>query len=106
MSGSLNRVQLIGHLGADPEMRQTQDGRPIARMRIATSDRWRDKETGERRERTEWHTVIVFNENLCKLAEQYLKKGSKVYIEVQPGEFMRGAPAGGGGQYADDEIPF
>lgn len=83
MAGSLNRVELIGHLGADPELRQTQDGRPVARMRIATSDRWRDKETGERRERTEWHTVIVFNEALCKLAEQYLKKGSKVYIEGQ-----------------------
>jgi single-strand DNA-binding protein len=81
MAGSVNKVILIGNLGADPEIRRTQDGRPVANLRLATSDSWRDKATGERRERTEWHRVVIFNENLCKIAEQYLKKGSKVYIE-------------------------
>jgi single-strand DNA-binding protein len=81
MAGSVNKVILIGNLGADPEIRRTQDGRPIANLRLATSDSWRDKATGERRERTEWHRVVIFNENLCRIAEQYLKKGSKVYIE-------------------------
>lgn len=81
MAGSVNKVILIGNLGADPEIRRTQDGRPIANLRIATSDSWRDKNTGERRERTEWHRVVVFNEGLCKVIEQYVKKGSKVYIE-------------------------
>ncbi len=70
-----------GNLGKDPEIRRTQDGRPIANLRIATSETWRDKNSGERRERTEWHSVVIFNENLCKVAEQYLRKGSKVYIE-------------------------
>lgn len=79
----LNKVMLIGHLGADPEMRSTQDGRPVANLRVATSERWRDKNTGERREKTEWHRVVVFNEGLCKVIEQYLKKGSKVYLEGQ-----------------------
>jgi single-strand DNA-binding protein len=83
MAGSVNKVILIGNLGADPEIRRTQDGRPIANLRLATSDSWRDKATGERREKTEWHRVVIFNENLCKVAEQYLKKGSKVYIEGQ-----------------------
>jgi single-strand DNA-binding protein len=81
MAGSVNKVILIGNLGADPEIRRTQDGRPIANLRIATSDSWRDKATGERKEKTEWHRVVIFNENLCRIAEQYLKKGSKVYIE-------------------------
>jgi single-strand DNA-binding protein len=81
MVGSVNKVILIGNLGADPEIRRTQDGRPVANLRLATSDSWRDKATGERRERTEWHRVVIFNENLCRIAEQYLKKGSKVYIE-------------------------
>lgn len=81
MSGSLNRVQLIGNLGADPEIRRTQDGRPIANMRIATSETWRDRNTGEKREKTEWHSVVIFNEALCKVVEQYIKKGSKVFIE-------------------------
>jgi single-strand DNA-binding protein len=81
MAGSVNKVILIGNLGKDPEIRRTQDGRPIANLRIATSDTWRDKTTGERREKTEWHSVVIFNENLCKIAEQYLKKGSKVFIE-------------------------
>jgi single-strand DNA-binding protein len=81
MAGSVNKVILIGNLGADPEIRRTQDGRPIANLRIATSETWRDKNTGERKEKTEWHRVVIFNEGLCKVAEQYLKKGSKVYIE-------------------------
>jgi single-strand DNA-binding protein len=81
MAGSVNKVILIGNLGADPEIRRTQDGRPIANLRVATSDSWKDKTTGERREKTEWHRVVIFNENLCRIAEQYLKKGSKVYIE-------------------------
>lgn len=81
MAGSVNKVILIGNLGADPEIRRTQDGRPIANLRIATSETWRDKGTGERKEKTEWHRVVIFNEGLCKVAEQYLKKGAKVYIE-------------------------
>jgi single-strand DNA-binding protein len=81
MAGSVNKVILIGNLGADPEIRRTQDGRPIANLRVATSESWRDKATGERREKTEWHRVVIFNEGLCRIAEQYLKKGSKVYLE-------------------------
>ncbi len=83
MAGSVNKVILIGNLGADPEIRHTQDGRPIANLRVATSENWRDKSTGERRERTEWHRVVIFSEGLAKIAEQYLKKGSKVYLEGQ-----------------------
>ncbi len=81
MAGSVNKVILIGNLGADPEVRHTQDGRPIVNLRVATSENWRDKATGERREKTEWHRVVIFNEGLCRIAEQYLKKGSKVYLE-------------------------
>ena len=81
MAGSVNKVILIGNLGRDPEIRRTQDGRPIAHLNVATSDTWRDKNTGERREKTEWHRVVIFNEGLCRIAEQYLKKGSKVYLE-------------------------
>ena len=83
MAGSVNKVILVGNLGADPEIRRTQDGRPIANLRIATSESWRDRGSGERRERTEWHRVVIFNEGLCKIAEQYLRKGSKVYLEGQ-----------------------
>ncbi len=83
MAGSVNKVILVGNLGADPEIRHTQDGRPIANLRIATSESWRDKSSGERREKTEWHRVVIFNEGLCRIAEQYLKKGSKVYLEGQ-----------------------
>jgi single-strand DNA-binding protein len=83
MAGSVNKVILVGNLGKDPEIRRTQDGRPIANLRIATSETWRDKTSGERREKTEWHSVVIFNENLCKVAEQYLRKGSKVYVEGQ-----------------------
>ena len=81
MAGSVNKVILVGNLGKDPEIRRTQDGRPIANLRIATSESWRDKTTGERTEKTEWHSVVVFNEGLCRVVEQYLKKGAKVYIE-------------------------
>src|SRR5437660_1552353 len=81
MAGSVNKVILVGNLGKDPEIRRTQDGRPIANLRVATSESWKDKNTGERRERTEWHRVVIFNEGLCRIAEQYLKKGSKVYLE-------------------------
>ena len=83
MAGSVNKVILIGNLGADPEIRRTQDGRPIVNLRVATTDSWRDKNTGERREKTEWHRVVIFSEGLAKVAEQYLRKGSKVYLEGQ-----------------------
>ncbi|PTW60070.1 single-strand binding protein [Breoghania corrubedonensis] len=83
MAGSVNKVILVGNLGADPDIRRTQDGRPIANLSVATSETWRDRNTGERRERTEWHRVVIFNEGLCKIAEQYLKKGAKVYLEGQ-----------------------
>ena len=83
MAGSVNKVILVGNLGRDPEIRRTQDGRPIANLSVATSENWRDKATGERREKTEWHRVVIFNEGLCKIAEQYLKKGAKVYLEGQ-----------------------
>ena len=83
MAGSVNKVILIGNLGKDPEIRRTQDGRPIATFTVATSKSWRDKATGERREKTEWHRIVIFSEGLCRIAEQYLKKGSKVYLEGQ-----------------------
>ena len=83
MAGSVNKVILVGNLGKDPEIRRTQDGRPIANLSVATSESWRDKNTGERKEKTEWHRVVIFSEGLCKIAEQYLKKGSKVYLEGQ-----------------------
>ena len=81
MAGSVNKVILVGNLGRDPEIRRTQDGRPIANLRIATSETWKDRNSGERKEKTEWHSVVIFNEALCKVVEQYVKKGSKVYIE-------------------------
>lgn len=81
MAGSVNKVILIGNLGGDPEVRRTQDGRPVVNLSVATSDSWRDKNTGERKEKTEWHRVTIWNEGLCKVAEQYLRKGSKVYID-------------------------
>ncbi|MBQ4824394.1 single-stranded DNA-binding protein [Leisingera sp. HS039] len=83
MAGSLNKVMLIGHLGRDPEVRAFQNGGKVCNMRIATSESWKDRNTGERRERTEWHSVAIFNEGLVKVAEQYLRKGAKVYIEGQ-----------------------
>jgi single-strand DNA-binding protein len=83
MAGSVNKVILIGNLGRDPEVRSFQNGGKVVNLRIATSENWRDKQTGERKERTEWHSVAIFNEALGKIAEQYLKKGSTVYIEGQ-----------------------
>ena len=83
MSGSVNKVTLVGNLGRDPEIRAMQKGDKIVQISIATSERWKDKSTGEQRERTEWHRVVIFNEALGKIAEQYLKKGSTVYIEGQ-----------------------
>ena len=81
MSGSVNKVILIGHLGADPEIRSTNSGDRIANLRLATSESWRDKSSGERKEKSEWHRVVIFNEHLVKVAEQYLSKGSKVSVE-------------------------
>lgn len=83
MAGSVNKVILVGNLGKDPEVRHTQDGKTIVNLSLATSESWRDKATGERKEKTEWHRVVIFNENLAKVAEQYLKKGAKVFIEGQ-----------------------
>ncbi len=83
MAGSVNKVILVGNLGADPEIRRLNSGDPVVNMRIATSEQWRDRQTGERRERTEWHNVVIFNENLAKVAENYLRKGSKIYVEGQ-----------------------
>ncbi|TAK50112.1 MAG: single-stranded DNA-binding protein [Xanthobacteraceae bacterium] len=83
MAGSVNKVILVGNLGADPEVRRMQDNRPVVNLRVATSESWRDKATGERKEKTEWHRVVIFNEGLARVAEQYLKKGAKVYIEGQ-----------------------
>jgi single-strand DNA-binding protein len=83
MAGSVNKVILIGNLGRDPEMRSMQDGQRIAQLNIATSENWRDRGTGERKERTEWHRVVIFNERLAEVAEKFLKKGSKVYLEGQ-----------------------
>lgn len=83
MSGTVNRVILVGNLGADPEIRTTNDGKKIATLRLATSESWRDKNSGERKEKTEWHRVILFSDSLASIAEQYLKKGSKVYVEGQ-----------------------
>jgi single-strand DNA-binding protein len=83
MAGSVNKVILVGNLGADPEIRRLSSGDPVVNIRVATSETWRDKNSGERKERTEWHNVVIFNDNLAKVAEQYLKKGMKVYIEGQ-----------------------
>ena len=83
MAGSVNKVILVGNLGRDPEVRRLGSGDPVVNLRIATSESWKDKGTGERKEKTEWHSVVIFNENLGRIAEQYLKKGSKVYLEGQ-----------------------
>jgi len=83
MAGSVNKVILVGNLGRDPEVRTLNDGSPVVNLSLATSDTWRDKQTGERRERTEWHRIVIFNEQLCKIAENYLRKGSKIFIEGQ-----------------------
>lgn len=83
MAGSINKVILVGNLGADPEVRQTNDGMKIVNLSLATTESWKDRATGERRDRTEWHRVVIFNENLANIAERFLKKGSKVYLEGQ-----------------------
>jgi single-strand DNA-binding protein len=83
MAGSLNKVMLIGNLGRDPEVRHTADNNPVVQLNVATSDTWKDRQSGERRERTEWHRVVIFNENLGRVAQEYLRKGSKVYLEGQ-----------------------
>ncbi len=83
MAGSVNKVILVGNLGADPEVRRLNSGDPVVNLRIATSETWRDKASGERREKTEWHNVVIFNDQLAKVAENYLKKGAKVYLEGQ-----------------------
>ena len=83
MAGSVNKVILVGNLGRDPEVRSTQDGAKIVQLSLATSESWKDRATGERRERTEWHRVVIFNERLADVAEQYLRKGSKLYVEGQ-----------------------
>ena len=83
MAGSVNKVILVGNLGRDPEVRRLNSGKPVVNLSVATSENWRDKDSGERKEKTEWHRVVIFNENLAKIAEQYLKKGAKVYVEGQ-----------------------
>ena len=83
MSGSLNKVQLIGRLGADPEIKQMVNGKSVARLSIATSESWKDKSSGERKQKTEWHRVVIFNEGLVNVIQQYLKKGANVYLEGQ-----------------------
>ena len=83
MAGSVNKVILVGNLGRDPEARQMQDGNPVVNLSLATSESWRDKNTGERREKTEWHRVVIFNDKLAEVAQKYLRKGSKIYIEGQ-----------------------
>jgi single-strand DNA-binding protein len=83
MASSVNKVILVGNLGRDPEVRRLNSGEPVVNLRVATSESWKDKATGERKEKTEWHSVVIFNENLARVAEQYLKKGSKVYLEGQ-----------------------
>lgn len=83
MAGSINKVILVGNLGRDPEIRATQDGREICNLAIATSESWKDRQSGERKEKTEWHRVVIFNENLVRIARDYLRKGSKVYLEGQ-----------------------
>jgi single-strand DNA-binding protein len=83
MAGSVNKVILVGNLGKDPEVRRMASGEPVVNLTIATSESWKDKNSGERKEKTEWHKVVIFNENIARIAEQYLKKGSKVYVEGQ-----------------------
>ena len=83
MAGSVNKVILVGNLGRDPEVRSMQDGRSMVNMSVATSDTWRDRQSGERKERTEWHRVVIFNEKLAEVAQKYVRKGSKVYVEGQ-----------------------
>src|SRR5262249_1526434 len=103
MSGSINKVILIGNLGADPEIRTLNSGDRVANLRLATSETWRDRASGERRERTEWHRVVIFNDNIVKVAENYLRKGSKVYVEgaIQTRKFQ---DASGADRYATEIV--
>lgn len=103
MAGSVNKVILIGNLGRDPEVRTFQNGNKVCNLRLATSETWRDKTSGERKERTEWHTVAIFNENLIKIAEQYLRKGSKVFIEGQI-ETRKATDQNGGERYFTEVV--
>lgn len=103
MAGSVNKVILVGNLGRDPEVRTFQNGGRVCNLRIATSETWRDKATGDRRERTEWHSVVIFNENLLRVAEQYLRKGSKVYIEGQL-ETRKATDQSGGERYFTEVV--
>lgn len=107
MAGSVNKVILIGNLGRDPEVRSFPNGGKVCNLRIATSETWRDKQSGERKERTEWHSVAIFNENLARIAEQYLRKGSKVYIEGQL-ETRKWQDQSGGDRYTTEVVlrPF
>ncbi|MBS7541253.1 single-stranded DNA-binding protein [Ancylobacter lacus] len=107
MAGSVNKVILVGNLGRDPEVRTFQNGGRVCNLRIATSETWRDKASGERKERTEWHSVVIFNENLLRVAEQYLRKGSKVYIEGQL-ETRKATDQGGAERYFTEVVlrPF
>ena len=123
MAGSVNKVILVGNLGRDPEVRHTQSNQKIVRLAVATSERWKDRQSGEPRERTEWHRVVIFNENLADIAERYLRKGSPVYLEGTgyrspapgsgPSERGPSDPGGGGrgrptsiADQLDDDIPF
>lgn len=103
MAGSVNKVILIGNLGRDPEVRTFQNGGRVCNLRIATSETWRDKASGERKERTEWHSVVIFNENLLRVAEQYLRKGTKVYIEGQL-ETRKATDQNGGERYFTEVV--
>ncbi|MCP1200077.1 single-stranded DNA-binding protein [Notoacmeibacter sp. MSK16QG-6] len=103
MAGSVNKVILVGHLGQDPEVRQMNNGAPVVNLSVATSERWTDKRSGERREKTEWHRIVIFNENLCKVAETYLKKGSKVYLEGQL-QTRKWQADDGGDRYATEVV--
>ena len=103
MAGSVNKVILVGNLGADPDVRSTKDGRPVVNLSVATSENWRDKNSGERREKTEWHRVVIFSEGLCRIAEQYLKKGSKVYLEGQL-QTRKGQDDSGNDRYSTEVV--
>ena len=103
MAGSVNKVILVGNLGRDPEVRSSQDGTKIVNLSIATSERWKDRNSGEQRERTEWHRVVIFNENLARLAEQYLRKGSSVYLEGQL-QTRKWTDQQGGEKYATEVV--
>ena len=104
MAGSVNKVILVGNLGRDPEARQMQDGNMVVNLSLATSESWRDKNTGERREKTEWHRVVIFNDRLTDVAQKYLRKGSKIYIEgqLQTRKWTDQSGGGGGGEYNQD----